>query len=54
MKIPFASFDVMHKEIESEILEKFKEVYKKNWYIRGRKFLNLRKSLRNIVDVHIV
>lgn len=35
MKIPFVSFEVMHKEIESKILEKFKEVYEKNWFIQG-------------------
>ena len=35
MKIPFVSFEVMHKEIESEILEKFKEVYEKNWFVQG-------------------
>lgn len=35
MKIPFVSFEVMHKEIESEILEKFREVYEKNWFIQG-------------------
>lgn len=35
MKIPFVSFGVMHKEIEPKILEKFKEVYEKNWFIQG-------------------
>lgn len=35
MKIPFATFEVMHSEIESEILDKFKEVYEKNWFIQG-------------------
>lgn len=35
MKIPFVSFEVMHKEIEPKILEKFKEVYEKNWFIQG-------------------
>ena len=44
MKIPFASFDVMHKEIESEILEKFKEVYKKNWYIKGMEVFEFEKE----------
>ena len=44
MKIPFASFDVMHKEIESEILEKFKEVYKKNWYIKGTEVFEFEKE----------
>ena len=44
MKIPFASFDVMHKEIESEILEKFKEVYKMNWYIKGTDVFEFEKE----------
>lgn len=35
MKIPFVSFEMMHKEIEEEILVKFKEVYEKNWFIQG-------------------
>ena len=35
MKIPFVSFEMMHKEIEEEILAKFKEVYEKNWFIQG-------------------
>ena len=35
MKIPFSSFEEMHKEIEQEVLDKFKEVYKKNWFIKG-------------------
>ena len=29
MYIPFVSFERMHKEIESEILNKFSDVYKK-------------------------
>lgn len=35
MKIPFVSFEPMHKEIEEDILHKFKEVYEKNWFIQG-------------------
>lgn len=30
MNIPFVSLEPMHKEIEDEILNKFKEVYHKN------------------------
>ncbi|AFA48871.1 DegT/DnrJ/EryC1/StrS family aminotransferase [Acetobacterium woodii] len=40
MNIPFVSFEPMHKEIEDEILEKFKEIYKKNWFIRGEEVEN--------------
>jgi len=35
MNIPFVSFEPMHKEIEVEILNKFKEVYERNWFIQG-------------------
>lgn len=35
MKIPFATFEVMHSEIEEEILAAFEKVYKKNWFIQG-------------------
>ena len=34
-KIPFASFKVMHQEIEQEMLDKFREVYERNWFIQG-------------------
>lgn len=36
MKIPFVSFEVMHREISDEVTEKFKEVYEKNWFIQGQ------------------
>lgn len=36
MKIPFVSFEPMHKEIEDDILYKFKEVYNKNWFIQDK------------------
>ena len=35
MNIPFVSFDAMHNEIKDEVLDKFKEVYEKNWFIGG-------------------
>ncbi|NMA48349.1 MAG: DegT/DnrJ/EryC1/StrS family aminotransferase [Tissierellia bacterium] len=35
MKIPFVSFEPMHKEIREDVLTKFKEVYEKNWFIQG-------------------
>lgn len=35
MNIPFVSFEPMHKEVEDEMLHKFKEVYGKNWFIQG-------------------
>ncbi|MCI8835717.1 MAG: DegT/DnrJ/EryC1/StrS family aminotransferase [Ruminococcus sp.] len=33
--IPFASFEVMHREIREEMYRKFQEVYEKNWFIQG-------------------
>lgn len=36
MRIPFVSFEKMHKEIEEEIYFKFREVYQRNWYIQGQ------------------
>lgn len=35
MKIPFADFGYMHKEIEQEVLKKFAEVYQRNQFIMG-------------------
>lgn len=35
MRIPFASFEEMHKEIQTQVTEKFAEVYGKNWFIQG-------------------
>lgn len=35
MNIPFVSFEKMHREIETEVLNKMEEVYKKNWFIMG-------------------
>lgn len=35
MKIPFATFEHMHKEIRTEVLRKLEEVYDKGWFIQG-------------------
>lgn len=35
MKIPFATFEHMHKEIRTEALQKLEEVYDKGWFIQG-------------------
>ena len=35
MKVPFATMQVMHKEIRKEMLDKFAEIYDKGWYIEG-------------------
>ncbi|MBQ9278012.1 MAG: DegT/DnrJ/EryC1/StrS family aminotransferase [Lachnospiraceae bacterium] len=36
MNVPFASVDVMHREIKDEMLEAFNRVYDNNWFIQGR------------------
>ena len=35
MEIPFVTFENMHKEIKQEVLEKFKKIYEKGWFIQG-------------------
>ena len=34
-KIPFAAFDVMHKEVEEEMEAAFKKVLDREWFIQG-------------------
>ena len=36
MIIPFLSFEIMHKQIESEVLSKFRKIYERNWFIKGK------------------
>ncbi|MBP3604443.1 MAG: DegT/DnrJ/EryC1/StrS family aminotransferase [Lachnospiraceae bacterium] len=36
MRVPFADFNPMHKMIETDIIDKFAEVYKKNQFIAGK------------------
>lgn len=50
MKIPFVSFEPMHKEIESEMLNKFKEVYNKNWFIQGEEVQKFEEEFSNFCD----
>ncbi len=50
MNIPFASFEPMHKEIEYELLNKFKEVYKKNWFIQGEEVKNFEEEFAAFCD----
>ncbi len=38
MKVVFSEFDAMQREIETEIKEKFNELYEKSWYIKGTEF----------------
>ena len=36
MKIPFASFDIMHQQIRQEMIDKFSEVYDSGFFIQDR------------------
>lgn len=47
MKIPFVSFEKMHKEIEQEILKKFQEVYENNIFIKGNELENFERNFSN-------
>lgn len=36
MNVPFVSFEVMHREIEKDIFNKFQQVYRSNVFIKGK------------------
>lgn len=38
MNIPFSTFDRMHADIRSEMLDKFTEIYDRGWFIQGREY----------------
>lgn len=44
LKVLFNNFQPMHKEIEEEIYEKFKEVYKKNYFVLGEEVKRFEES----------
>lgn len=44
MRVPFASFEKMHREIRKEVLNKFEKVYDKNWFINGEEVENFEKE----------
>lgn len=50
MNIPFVSFEPMHKEIENEILDKFKEVYQRNWFIQGEEVRKFEEEFAKFCD----
>ncbi len=35
MKIPFVNFEPMHNEIRNEIMDSFKKIYDRNWFVLG-------------------
>lgn len=50
MNIPFVSFEPMHEEIKDEMLNKFKEVYEKNWFIQGEEVEKFEEEFANYCD----
>lgn len=38
MKIPFSTFDRMHKDIRTEMLDKFTKMYDRGWFIQGEEY----------------
>jgi dTDP-4-amino-4,6-dideoxygalactose transaminase len=44
MKVPFSTVYPLHQEIASEVLEKFKGVYEKSWFIQGEEFKEFEKE----------
>lgn len=50
MNIPFVSFEPMHKELESKVIDKFKEVYQKNWFIQGEEVMKFEAEFAEFCD----
>ena len=44
MNIQYANFAFMHKEIENELLNAYKEVFESMWFIRGQKLAEFEKE----------
>lgn len=49
MKIPFSTMKYMHKEIRTEMIEKFTEIYDNGWYISGREVSNFEKEFATFI-----
>lgn len=47
INIPFLNFEPMHKEIESQVLSKFKDVYHRNWFIKGKEVNEFEEEFSN-------
>lgn len=44
MRVPFATFERMHRVVRDEMLGKFEEVYDKNWFIQGKECSEFEKE----------
>lgn len=51
MKVPFVSFENMHNEIKTEMLEKFEEMYIRNIFISGEEVENFEKEFAEYCGV---
>lgn len=51
MKVPFVNLEPMHKEIEVDILNKFKDVYGKNLFIQGEEVKAFEKEFAEYCNV---
>ena len=51
MKIPFSTFEHMHKEIRCEMLAKFEKMYDKGWFIQGGECELFEKEFAAYFDV---
>ena len=44
MVVPFATFKYLHEELETRMIDKFKEIYEKGWFISGKEVENFEKN----------
>jgi dTDP-4-amino-4,6-dideoxygalactose transaminase len=47
MKIPFLNLEPMHTQIKDEIVDAFKKIYDRNWFILGQSVENFEKEFAN-------
>lgn len=50
MNIPFSTFDIMHADIRTEMLNKFAEIYDRGWFIQGSEYENFEKEFASYCD----
>ena len=51
MKIPFSTFDVMHRDIREEMLQKFADMYDAGWFIHGKECEKFEKEFAAYLGV---
>ena len=54
MKIPYQSFEVLHKEIENDLYSKFKDIMNKNYFIMGEEVKSFEKEFAEYLGVKYV